>query len=85
MIDVETPEELKNAISPRTAMIYMMSAKGSLPGQPLSLENVAEIAKPYNIPILMDAAAENLTIPNVHLQQGATIVAYSGGKAIRLR
>ena len=36
-----------------------------------------------NIPILVDAAAEMLTIPNVHLQKGATIVAYSGGKAIR--
>ena len=37
---------------------------------------------PKNIPILVDAAAEMLTIPNVHLQRGATIVAYSGGKAI---
>jgi D-glucosaminate-6-phosphate ammonia-lyase len=35
-----------------------------------------------NIPFLVDAAAEDLTIPNVHLQAGATIVAYSGGKAI---
>ena len=41
------------------------------------------MAKPQNIPILVDAAAEILTIPNVHLQKGATIVAYSGGKAIR--
>src|SRR6185312_6283788 len=30
-----------------------------------------------------DAAAEILTIPNVHLQNGATLVAYSGGKCIR--
>jgi hypothetical protein len=35
------------------------------------------------VPILVDAAAEILTIPNVHLQRGATVVAYSGGKAIR--
>ena len=41
------------------------------------------MAKPRNIPILVDAAAEVLTIPNVHLQRGATVVAYSGGKAIR--
>ena len=41
------------------------------------------MAKPRNIPILVDAAAEVLTIPNVHLQRGATMVAYSGGKAIR--
>jgi hypothetical protein len=31
---------------------------------------------------LVDAAAENLTLPPVHLKRGATIVAYSGGKAI---
>jgi L-seryl-tRNA(Ser) seleniumtransferase len=31
----------------------------------------------------VDAAAEILTVPNVHLQNGATLVAYSGGKCIR--
>jgi hypothetical protein len=31
----------------------------------------------------VDAAAEILTIPNVHLQKGATLVAYSGGKCLR--
>jgi hypothetical protein len=46
------------------------------------LENIAKIAKPRDIPILVDAAAEVLTIPNVHLERGATVVAYSGGKAI---
>ena len=33
--------------------------------------------------MIVDAAAEVLTIPNVHLQRGATAVAYSGGKCIR--
>src|SRR6185312_7400525 len=66
----------------KTAMIYM-SAGGATQAGPLSLEAVAKIAKPHNIPILVDAAAENLTIPNVHLERGATVVAYSGGKAIR--
>ena len=48
----------------------------------MQLEAIAAIAKPRNVPIFVDAAAEILTIPNVHLQKGATIVAYSGGKAI---
>ena len=48
----------------------------------MALEAVAQAARPKQIPILVDAAAEVLTIPNVHLQRGATIVAYSGGKAI---
>jgi seryl-tRNA(Sec) selenium transferase len=82
VITVETAEELASALGPRTAMIYL-SAGGPSTAGPLSLENVAKIAKPRNIPILVDAAAEILTIPNVHLQKGATIVAYSGGKAIR--
>ena len=37
-----------------------------------------------NVPVIVDAAAEILTlIPNVHLERGATAVAYSGGKCIR--
>ena len=35
------------------------------------------------MPVIVDAAAEVLTVPNVHLQRGATAVAYSGGKCIR--
>ena len=35
------------------------------------------------MPVFVDAAAEILTIPNVHLQRGATLVGYSGGKYIR--
>ncbi len=81
MVTVDTAEEFERALSKRTAMIYL-SAGNSTSSGPLSLENVARMAKPLNIPILVDAAAEVLTIPNVHLAQGATVVAYSGGKAI---
>jgi uncharacterized pyridoxal phosphate-dependent enzyme len=82
IVTIDTPEELAQAINPRTAMIYMMADDESEKGKPLSLEAIAAIAKPHNIPILVDAAAEVLTIPNVHLRRGATVVAYSGGKAI---
>jgi seryl-tRNA(Sec) selenium transferase len=81
MITVETAEEFEKALSPRTAMIYLSAGRATVDG-PLSLVNVARMAKPLNIPILVDAAAEVLTIPNVHLAKGATVVAYSGGKAI---
>jgi D-glucosaminate-6-phosphate ammonia-lyase len=83
LITVDTMEELKNAISSRTAMIYLFSAPKDYDNGPLSVENVAAVAKEKNIPILVDAAAEVLTIPNIHLKRGATIAAYSGGKAIR--
>ncbi|HLN04549.1 MAG TPA: aminotransferase class V-fold PLP-dependent enzyme [Bryobacteraceae bacterium] len=82
IIVVDTAEELADALSPRTAMVYLTAGGPTVSG-PLSLENVVTLAKPRNIPVLVDAAAENLTIPNVHLQRGATVVAYSGGKAIR--
>ena len=81
LIVVDTAQELENALNSRTAMIYL-SAGGPSTAGPLALEAVAKMAKPKNIPILVDAAAEVLTIPCVHLQRGATVVAYSGGKAI---
>ncbi|MFA6112000.1 MAG: aminotransferase class V-fold PLP-dependent enzyme [Candidatus Latescibacterota bacterium] len=82
LVTVTTPEELARAINPRTAMVYLCAGGGSAPGQPLSLEVIAGIARPHGIPILVDAAAEDLTIPCVHLTQGGTVVAYSGGKAL---
>jgi uncharacterized pyridoxal phosphate-dependent enzyme len=82
IIEVDTPEELQLAIGPRTAMIYIFANQRNETG-PMSLEAVAQIARPHGIPIMVDAAAEILTIPNVHLQRGATLVAYSGGKIIR--
>jgi len=80
IIRVNTIEELKDALSSKTAMIKLSG--GNLVPGPMSLEAIAALAKPLNIPILADAAAEILTIPNLHLQNGATMVAYSGGKAI---
>ena len=81
IITVNTPEELENAITSRTAMIYTTSS-GANADAPFSMEQLARMAKPLNIPILIDVAAEDLTVPNVHLRRGATVVAYSGGKAI---
>ena len=82
IVMVETPEELTCAINAKTAMIYLVAGRGSEKGQPLSLETIVEIAKPAGIPVLLDAAAEDLTIPCIHLERGADVVAYSGGKAM---
>jgi seryl-tRNA(Sec) selenium transferase len=82
IVMVDTPEELARAINPKTAMIYLMTARGSDKGQPLSLETIVELAKPAGVPVLVDAAAENLSIPCIHLERGADVVAYSGGKAM---
>ncbi|GJM29170.1 MAG: hypothetical protein DHS20C17_18050 [Cyclobacteriaceae bacterium] len=82
VITVDTPQEMEKAINSRTAMIYLTTDHEVQTGQPFSLEVIAEIAKPYGVVILVDAAAEDLTIPPVYLKRGATVVGYSGGKAL---
>jgi D-glucosaminate-6-phosphate ammonia-lyase len=82
IITVDTPEELEKSLSSRTAMIYLLAGNTANTDEPFHLARIAKMAEPLNIPILVDAAAEDLTVPNVHLQHGATVVAYSGGKAL---
>ena len=82
VVTVSTVAELEAAIGPRTAMIYVLAGP-SADQSVLSVRAMAPIATSKGVPILVDAAAEILTIPNVHLQQGATLVAYSGGKCLR--
>ncbi len=82
ILEVDTVEEFEAALGPRTAMVYVFAGPRADAG-PLTLEAMARLAGPKNVPILVDAAAEVLTIPNVHLQKGATLVGYSGGKCLR--
>lgn len=82
VIEVNTEAELESAIGPRTAMIYIFATERSESGPP-SFDDVVRIAKARNVPVMVDAAAETLTIPCVYLQRGATLVGYSGGKVIR--
>ncbi len=81
IVEVGTPEELENAFNERTALIYIYA--GPNDDGPLGTKVVSGIAKRHNVPVIVDAAAEILTIPNIHLERGATAVAYSGGKCIR--
>lgn len=79
MIEVETADELKAALNARTAMVLVLAGEQSENG-PLSINAISSIVKPLHIPILVDAAAEGLSLPNPHLSKGADLVAYSGGK-----
>jgi D-glucosaminate-6-phosphate ammonia-lyase len=81
IIRPNTPQDFQEALSSRTALIKLSSGS-LLPESELGLEAVVKMAKPWNIPILADGAAEILTIPNVHLKRGATMVSYSGGKVL---
>ncbi|MDQ1470382.1 MAG: D-glucosaminate-6-phosphate ammonia-lyase, partial [Bryobacterales bacterium] len=82
MIEVDTAAQFEAAVSPRTAMVMIMSGPAAEKGE-LSIPNACAIARRHNIPVIIDAAAEELTIPNLHLKNGAHMVAYSGGKCLR--
>jgi L-seryl-tRNA(Ser) seleniumtransferase len=81
LVIVHDAADLVRAFNERTAMAYILGGPGD--DGPLGTKAVCEAAKKWNAPVLVDAAAEILTIPNVHLQRGAAAVTYSGGKCIR--
>ncbi len=82
VIEVETPDQLRARLSPRTAMIYVMSDPREAQS-PLPIPTIINIAKEKNVPVFVDAAAEEPMSPNVYMQQGASFVGYSGGKCLR--
>ena len=82
VIEVETVEELDAALGPRTAMVYIFAGPWA-DDSPLPTHVITERARASGVPTLVDAAAEILTVPNVHLEAGADLVAYSGGKCLR--
>jgi uncharacterized pyridoxal phosphate-dependent enzyme len=82
IVEVASAEEFRDALGARVAMIYVLAGPEAASG-PLPYDTIYSLARERNIPVLVDAAAEELTIPNVHLKRGATLVGYSGGKCMR--
>jgi seryl-tRNA(Sec) selenium transferase len=82
MVEFSTPEELRAKISDRTAMMYIL-ANPRWNDTPMSTKNLAAIAKEHGVPVFVDAAATELDLPNPHIEAGADLVAYSGGKCMR--
>lgn len=82
VIEVGTADELRSKLSSRTAMVYILSSPAAASG-PLSIANICSMAKEKNVPVFVDAAAEEPIKPNIHLAAGATLVGYSGGKCMR--
>jgi L-seryl-tRNA(Ser) seleniumtransferase len=81
MIDVANEKELRDAIGPRTAMVTVL-ARMADQSKTLTLSQVTGVAREHGVPVLVDAAAEDMSMPNVHLERGADLVAYSGGKVL---
>lgn len=78
--DVE-PWEYVNAIGKDTAAIAHIYKDYATP----NLAEVCEIAHDHNVPVIVDAAAELPPVENLSwfTEQGADLVAFSGGKAVR--
>ena len=82
VVEVDTPEELAERLGAEVAMVYVMSSPDAAKG-PLSIAAICAMAKEKGVPVFVDAAAEEPIVPNIHLQAGATLVGYSGGKCLR--
>lgn len=74
------PEHIESLINPDTAAILYVKSHHCVQKSMLSVAQTATIAKKYNIPLIVDAAAEEDL--QAYYQQGADLVIYSGAKAI---
>lgn len=74
--DGTRPEDIEEAIGPRTAAIHYL-APGNRPGA-LPLEEVIRIGHSHNIPIIVDAAGQVYPTENLskYVKMGADLVAY---------
>jgi seryl-tRNA(Sec) selenium transferase len=82
-VEVSTLEEMKAAINERTVMLYALGVADHLPQSLVSIGEMGALARRHGLPLFVDAAAERPDTPNHYLEQGATVVSYSGGKGLR--
>jgi len=77
-------QELQSAITDNVAAVYYTIA-WFCNAPALPLPQVAQIAHKAGVPVIVDAAAEVPPVENLSrfLQEGADLVTFSGGKAIR--
>jgi L-seryl-tRNA(Ser) seleniumtransferase len=80
-VEVDSADELKASINHRTALIMVLGNR--FDKVRLGLDEVAPMAKAAGVPVLVDAAADYLIVPNPYLAAGADLVCYSGGKILR--
>lgn len=73
--------DVASAITEKTVAIAYASRLGGHP----PLEEVTEIGKKYNVPVIVDAATQVPPVENLRkfIDMGADLVCFSGGKGIR--
>jgi L-seryl-tRNA(Ser) seleniumtransferase len=82
-VEVETSEDLEKAINSKTALMYFLNE--STPHGQILHKEWLEVAKKYNIPTIIDIAADIPPVENLwkYNDMGFSLVCISGGKAIR--
>ncbi|MEQ4531817.1 MAG: DgaE family pyridoxal phosphate-dependent ammonia lyase [Mixta sp.] len=73
-------DQLSAAITPQTAAILYIKSHHCVQKSHLSVEQAAVVAHQHNVPLIVDAAAEEDL--QRYYQSGADLVIYSGAKAI---
>jgi len=83
IVEVETEAEMRHALGPQTAMVYVMTSPTAEKAE-LNIDKLIALAAEHKVPVFIDAAAETPSFkPNIYLARGATFVGYSGGKCMR--
>lgn len=73
-------EHIEGAITSRTAALFYVKSHHAVQKGMQSIETMLEIAHRHNLPLLIDAAAEEDL--QRYIAMGADLVIYSGGKAL---
>ena len=81
IFEVADAAALTAALKQGAAMVATIGTKDA--ELPIRLEELAALARPHGVPVLIDAASEHLECPVPYLTRGATFVAFSGGKYLR--
>jgi L-seryl-tRNA(Ser) seleniumtransferase len=78
-----TPDDLRQAITDKTAAIFYFYNDSHMEGHVLLEEGIA-IAKEHNVPLIIDAAAQIPPIENLwrFTHMGADLAIFSGGKGL---
>ncbi len=77
-------KEMEALISEKTCCLAYTFSYNNVPRGDQPFEEVVEMGRKYNLPVVVDAASELPPVENLYkfLDMGADIVCYSGGKAI---
>lgn len=71
---------IENAINEKTAALFYVKSHHAVQKGMVSIEDMVEIAKRHDLPLIIDAAAEEDL--KKYISMGADLVIYSGAKAI---